>query len=191
MGDYQSQLYDKLSALTGLGKRDRVLSAPLVASSKSASTSRRMARANDGIKMSPMRKAMAILIHYPTLARALPPLPELAKLDIPGMALFLYLIHTLRHKDYKHTGQILEYFRDHPDIKVLTKLAALELPLAEQEPLTSELLDIYLNFMDQYLEQRLQELILKERHHGLTKDEWREYGALIKELPNSSSKQPN
>lgn len=185
-GEYQNQLFDRLNELVGLNKG---MSARRIQSSAQRSVHSRWAARHSGVDMTPMRKAIAIVLQYPEFGNRLPELPELSQLATPGVDLLLALLRMIKERQVHHTGQLLEAFRQHSAYPSLVKLAVWEPPLEDKSGLESELVAIIANLMDEYLEQRLQTLLIKERQRELSREERYEYMTLLKELkPNSTAK---
>ncbi len=150
-------------------------------------TSRQQARpAPATIKMTPMRRAIALLLQTPQLANVMPYAPELADADIPGIALLLAVQQHLLDKPTLTTAQLLEYWRDLPEHAILLKLAAWQHQI-EPEQLSAEFLDTFHSIEDQYLQQRLEALERKDKLKQLTQTEQHEYVLLLKAL---KSKKP-
>ncbi|WP_213999502.1 DNA primase [Arsukibacterium sp.] len=138
------------------------------------------------IKMTPMRRAIALLLQTPELVNVMPHAPELASADIPGINLLLAVQQHLLDKPGLTTAQLLEYWRDLPEHAILLKLAAWQHQI-EPEQLSAEFLDTFHSIEDQYLQQRLEALERKDKLKQLTQAEQREYVLLLKAL---KSKKP-
>ncbi|MGI2257847.1 DNA primase [Shewanella sp. GXUN23E] len=114
----------------------------------------------------PLRLAVALLVQHPILGMGLPPQPALAHLQMSGVDLLLELLDmTRQHK--LNTAQVLEHFREHAQWPALNKLAQWEHQVAD-ENLEQEFRKALVWLTNQYIEQRYQELSLKQTH---TKEE--------------------
>ncbi|KKO45398.1 DNA primase [Arsukibacterium ikkense] len=138
------------------------------------------------IKMTPMRRAIALLLQTPELVNVMPYAPELASAEIPGITLLLAVQQHLLDKPGLTTAQLLEYWRDLPEHAILLKLAAWQHQI-EPEQLSAEFLDTFHSIEDQYLQQRLEALERKDKLKQLTQTEQHEYVLLLKAL---KSKKP-
>lgn len=138
------------------------------------------------IKMTPMRRAIALLLQTPELVNVMPYTPELASADIPGISLLLAVQQHLLDKPQLTTAQLLEYWRDLPEHAILLKLASWQHQI-EPEQLSAEFLDTFHSIEDQYLQQRLEALERKDKLKQLTQTEQHEYVLLLKAL---KSKKP-
>ncbi|WP_172589433.1 DNA primase [Shewanella xiamenensis] len=114
----------------------------------------------------PLRLAIALLVQHPELGLGLSPQPALNHLQMPGIDLLpLLLALTREHK--LNSAQLLEQFRDSPHSGTLHKLAQWDHQVAEENLLEKfKQTLVWLN--NQYIEQRYQELSLKQTH---TKEE--------------------
>ncbi|MDP5459669.1 DNA primase [Alishewanella sp. SMS8] len=174
---YREQLTDKLDNLLG---RKTQRTKP----SNARPVAPRPASAN--LKITPMRRAMALLLQYPSLAKVMPYAPELATASIPGMSLLLKIQELLLEKPELTTAQLLEYWRDLPEHAILLKLATWEHQI-EPEQLSQDFLDTFHSIEDIYLQQRLEALERKDKLKQLTQAEQHEYVLLLRAL---KSKKP-
>jgi DNA primase len=173
---YQETLQQKLDNL--LGRSSERL--------KPAASRPQARPAPASIKMTPMRRAIALLLQTPELVNVMPYAPELAAAEIPGISLLLAVQQHLLDKPELTTAQLLEYWRDLPEHAILLKLAAWQHQI-EPEQLSAEFLDTFHSIEDQYLQQRLEALERKDKLKQLTQTEQHEYVLLLKAL---KSKKP-
>jgi DNA primase len=78
-----------------------------------------------------VRKAITLLLHYPVAATALEPVEGLADVDQPGVKLLLRLIEIARSNPQITTAGLIERFREDPEGRHLSRLAA-EQPLDDE-----------------------------------------------------------
>lgn len=131
------------------------------------------------LKLTPIRRAIALIVQNPQVAATLPPLPEeLTQLQEPGIGFLLQLLAML-HNHPMNTGQLLEHWRDTKEGQAMAKLAALD-DLAG-ENIQQELEDICGYLVDLFLKQRLNELQDKASDTGLTAAEKQELMLLLSE----------
>ncbi|GGW56138.1 DNA primase [Alishewanella tabrizica] len=173
---YKEQLTEKLDNLLGR-KTQRI---------KVSNTRPGPRPVTSTLKVTPMRRAIALLIQYPALATQMPYAPELAEANIPGITLLLAVQKHLLDKPDLTTAQLLEYWRDLPEHAILLKLATWEHQI-EPEQLSQDFLDTFHSIEDMYLQQRLEALERKDKLKQLTQTEQQEYVLLLKAL---KSKKP-
>ncbi|WP_404400185.1 DNA primase [Idiomarina seosinensis] len=137
-------------------------------------------QAQQTMKMTPLRKAIALLLQYPKLGQTVPLRDELKQLKLPGIELFSQL-HQQTSSGLATTAQILESWRDTEYHEALIKLASWEHQL-EDEHISAEFNDIFVYLIDQYVEQRANDLLKKEQNEQLTKAEKQEYMMLLRHL---------
>ena len=126
---------------------------------------------------SPVREAIAILLHQPALAREIGKLPFQEPLDVPGVPLLEELLELLQRQPLATTGAILEHWRGREEARHLARLA-LWTPVSEGLDLLPDLRHHLRRVYRQHLEQRIAILNKKELKHKLSEDERREYWKL-------------
>ena len=166
---YRDLLLDKLANLVGRQRNQNAVSSSKKTTAAPVSAS----------KITPMRRAVALLLQYPQLAQVMPHAPELALANIPGVTLLLALQQRLLENPQLTTAQLLEHWRDLPEYAILSKLALWDHQVAEEQ-LTQEFLDTFRSIEDQYLQQRLESLQRKDQLSKLTVAEKHEYVLLLK-----------
>lgn len=141
-------------------------------------------------KITPMRRAIALLLQYPHLVSVMPEAPELASANLPGIQLLLAIQHHLLEKPNLTAAQLLEYWRDQPEYNILLKLAAWDHQL-DPEQLSQEFMDTFHSIEDQYLQQRLEALERKDKLTQLSQAEQHEYVLLLKALKSKKTRLAN
>lgn len=167
---YRDALYETLGSLVGKSSQQHK------ANTSQSKVQNKVAVAT---KITPMRRAIALLLQYPTLAKVMPQAPELAHANLPGIQLLLTLQQRLLDQPELTTAQLLEHWRDTPEYNILVKLALWDHQVAEEQ-LTKEFLDTFRSIEDQYLAQRLEELQRKDTLQQLTTAEKHEFVLLLK-----------
>ena len=130
-------------------------------------------------KITPMRRAIALLLQHPALATVMPQAPELAQANLPGIEILLTLQQKLLQQPSLTTAQLLEHWRGAVEYNILSKLALWEHQVAEEQ-LTADFLDTFRALEDQYLQQRLEALQRKDQLTKLSLAERQEYAMLLK-----------
>lgn len=122
---------------------------------------------SDSIKLTPVRRAIALLVQYPATAAELPQLPqELTQLQEPGVTFLMQLMAQLQQRPGLNTAQLLELWRGSKEGAALARLATIELfdsTLGQEPDIHAELQDTLLGFIDRYFEQRIAQLQAKEK----------------------------
>lgn len=170
---YREQLEDKLYSLVGK-QSDRA---------QGTSTNRSNARFSvpKTQSMTPMRRAIALLLQYPRLATTIPQAAELAGTNLPGITLLLNLQQHILNNPQIRTAQLLEYWRDSKEYSILNKLAMWD-PQLDPEQVEQEFIDSFGSIEDHYLQQRLEALERTAKLQKLSPDEQQEYLLLLKAL---------
>ncbi|GAB2908872.1 DNA primase [Rheinheimera gaetbuli] len=174
---YRDSLSDKLANL--LGKPRERTKAALNRSGNRVKPA--------AMKITPMRRAIGLLLQYPNLARVMPDAPELAEANIPGIGLLLSLQQRLLQQADLTTAQLIEQWRGLPEHNILMTLAAWDHQI-EPEQLSQEFVDTFHSIEDQYLQQRLEALERKDKLQQLSKAEWHEYKLLLQALKSKKPK---
>lgn len=167
---YRDSLLERLANLVGRKRTEQQIS---------AGKNRKAAVVVQSTKITPMRRAIALLLQYPSLAQVMPVAPELAQANMPGMPLLMAIQQHLLEKPQLTTAQLLEYWRELPEYNILSKLALWDHQVAEEQ-LTQEFSDTFRSIEDQYLQQRLESLQRKDQLSKLSVAEKHEYVMLLK-----------
>lgn len=167
---YRDSLLERLANLVGRKRTEP---------QTTAGKNRKAAAVVQSTKITPMRRAIALLLQYPSLAQVMPVAPELAQANMPGMPLLMAIQQHLLEKPQLTTAQLLEYWRELPEYNILSKLALWDHQVAEEQ-LTQEFSDTFRSIEDQYLQQRLESLQRKDQLSKLTVAEKHEYVMLLK-----------
>jgi len=166
---YRETLLDRLANLVGRQRSN-------VAQGKKAVTNPAVSSAT---KITPMRRAIALLLQNPALALVMPQAPELAQANLPGIEILLALQSKLLEQPTLTTAQLLEHWRGGVEYNILSKLALWEHQVADEQ-LTADFLDTFRAIEDQYLQQRLEALQRKDQLTKLSLAERQEYAMLLK-----------
>ncbi|MDP5292082.1 DNA primase [Oceanimonas sp. CHS3-5] len=133
------------------------------------------------LKLTPLRRAIALVLQYPAAAARLPEMPALEELSLPGMELLLALLVMVREQPGMSTAQLLEHWRGHPSEPALSRLAMAENAFAGDN-IEQELQDIFVVLINEYLARRIELLQQKSRSRdGLTPSEKQELLLLLTE----------
>ena len=138
------------------------------------------------IKRTPIRLLIALLLQNPDLAQIGYDLSLLKELNEPGFDLFNELTTLCRDNLGITMGQILEYFRDSASAKPLEILAVWDHLIEEdkiEDTFRETLAYLYIQFMDQ----RIEQLIAKDRTAGLDIAEKQELAQLLSDRQQNSN----
>ena len=129
-----------------------------------------------------VRRAISLLVHYPACAAAVTDVEPLAQVKRPGVPLLMELLTQLREDPPGSTAMLLERWRDRPEHGPLAKLAMTESIVPNAESAGSELRSAVDLLVRQTLEERLDELVAKEKSRpgSLTVEETQELQGLLK-----------
>jgi DNA primase len=135
-------------------------------------------------KITPMRRAIGLLIQHPKLANTVPYLADLAQMNIAGIALLIKLQHCALQNSDITTAQLIESFRETPEYEALIKLATWRHEINDDR-LEDEFKNTFRFIEDQCLNYRLETLLIKDKTQGLTSEERLECLALTQALKGS------
>ncbi|WP_380180066.1 DNA primase [Kalamiella sp. sgz302252] len=136
------------------------------------------------LKRTTMRILIGLLIQNPELATIVPSLEGLNNSELPGFPLFVELVSTCVAHPGLTTGQLLELYRGTKFSQSLETLATWNHMIVEDEVETM-FKDSLASMYDAALERRLEELIARDRTHGLSAEERREFWTLSQALKKS------
>ncbi|HCD14360.1 DNA primase [Shewanella sp.] len=159
----QNLLLEDLSHRLGMNSADDLKKKLGFKSPQGVASARHKALKGRG---TPLRLAVALLVQHPQLGLNLIPQPALKHLQMAGIDLLVELLDLTRAQKM-NSAQLLEQFRDTDEFSTLRKLAQWEHQVAD-ENLEQEFKKSLVWLNNQYIEQRYQELSLKQTH---TKEE--------------------
>lgn len=133
------------------------------------------------LKRTTMRILIGLLIQNPQLAPKVPPLAGLDQSRLAGLGLFAELVNTCLAQPGLTTGQLLEHYRGTNEAATLEKLSTWD-DIADKDIAEKTFTDALNHMFDSMLERRQEELIARDRTHGLSSEERRELWQLNQEL---------
>lgn len=133
------------------------------------------------LKLTPLRRAIALVVQHPHIAAQMPAMPELQELDGNGFKLLDRLLAYVKQRPDLTTARLLEAWREHSYGAALMRLATLDLFAGDVH---DELRDILLGFCDVCLQQRIEFLQAKSHHQTLTSEETQMLIRYLKILQN-------
>ncbi len=129
-------------------------------------------------KVTPVRLAIALLLEHPHIVHALPDPNVLTSIDMPGVTLLNQLIALCKQSEKVNSAQLIEYFRGTPEEQQLTKLMCWQHHVTE-EAAENVFLDSIEKLLDNFVEQRIEVLLGKQRTGQMAKEERQELQTLI------------
>ncbi|MBK5143002.1 DNA primase [Budviciaceae bacterium BWR-B9] len=129
------------------------------------------------LKRTTMRILIGLLIQRPYLATLVPSVQGLEQTNLAGVPLFIELVKTCLAQPGLTTGQLLELYRGNNYSQQLETLATWNHMIVE-DMVEETFLDTLAKLYDSVLEQRQEELIARDRTHGLNAEERKELWSL-------------
>ncbi|WP_435100768.1 DNA primase [Arhodomonas sp. AD133] len=173
-----------IGRLAGLAQLDAEYVEAVIDGDHSVSTpqrapeNRRSSDAARAVRRTPVRLAIALLLHRPALGAAADYSGELAGLEeLPGVELLAQLLEITRNEPHVTAGALLERFRDSAHETSLWRLATWD-HMVPEEGLEREFADAIARIRALRNEKRLQYLNERLQRGELTSDEWAEWVAL-------------
>ena len=175
VGVYRELLIDELAQAVGLSasKFERMLGKPAPARQAGAERgheSRRRSGVAAAGKPSAVRRAITLLLHFPSAAGHLD-VEKLAGVDRPGVRLLCELIETVQSEPDITTAGLLERWRHDEQGRHLGKLAAVEIPDEDDFDASAELAHCLDQLAAAGRRDRVDFLIQKQRVNPLTAEE--------------------
>lgn len=185
-GFNRESLLTKLSAQLRWGENEKRLRDIFRRQEKEAQQTTAVQPQTGKIKLTLIRRAIALVVQHPQQAALLPPLPDVLRtLNQPGINVLLSLLTQL-HNNPMTTGQLLEHWRDTREGRALAQLAMLD-EVAVGDNIQQELEDVCDRLLDLYLQQRLATLQNKAQNTGqLNPKEIQELQFLLTEYKRSA-----
>lgn len=181
-GFNRESLLTKLSAQLRWGENEKRLREIFRRQEQEAQQTTAATKPGGKIKLTLIRRAIALIVQHPSVAALLPPLPDVLKsLKEPGIEVLLTLLAQL-HNNPMSTGQLLELWRDTKEGRALAQLAMLD-ELTAGDNIQQELEDVCDRLLDLYLQQRLDSLL---NQHHLNLEEKQELQFLLTEYKRST-----
>jgi len=128
-----------------------------------------------------MRQVVLALVHRPKIAPRLlaSDIEILGGLDEPGAEILRDLVRDLRESPCTNTGQLLERWRDRPEVERLSRLAVTEFLISSDEAALQEVRNAIARMRDEHRRRRLDALLEREKSAGLSSAERSELQRLM------------
>ncbi|WP_020395955.1 DNA primase [Thiolinea disciformis] len=131
------------------------------------------------VKKTPVRYAIALLLHDPTLTLWIENPERLVEWDIRGVDLLLKVVETIEENPQIHSAGLLERFRGTRYEAALMKLMAWQPVQAEQGILQREFQDCLRQIAKQARQKAIDDLLHKEQLQGLSEQEKQDLLSLL------------
>lgn len=131
---------------------------------------RQLNRDQSRLPMTPIRRAISMLLQTPSLAKLAPTSEQLNGLPIHGVALFAELLEQARSNSDMTTASLLERHRQETHFSALEKLASHD-HLLEAEQIEPAFLALIKHFQSQATDVQLEQLLEKSKHEQLNEEE--------------------
>ncbi|MFT5175437.1 MAG: DNA primase [Gammaproteobacteria bacterium] len=162
--------------------------ASVASSSQASSFAREQTRTPRSV-VTPARRAITALVHFPALAAHADDVRDIALLGTAGAGLLAEMITTLKMRPNLSTAGLLEHFRDHAQGEALMRLATSE-PPPQGDALRLEFLDCLNRVRHEPIERRYQYLRERVRDKTATDAEAHEYGVQFTNQHRRADKPP-
>jgi DNA primase len=139
-----------------------------------------------------VRQAVTLLVHFPAAARGVAAgvIDALEPLGQPGMPLLRELLAQQREEPCESTGQLLERWRERPELAQLARLAQVPMLLADVPAAGMELQQLLGRLADEGQRARIDELLEIDRDRGWSELEMIEFQKLMTNRGAGSSTPP-
>ena len=190
-GIYRKLMFEQLEKLGRVELSQPGAGSATTNSARRGRTARQSA-ASSKTSMSPVRKAITLLVYQPGVAQAWfnsnsNKASELAKLDLPGMELLLEVLEILRNSPDLSTSALIERWRETPTANHLAKLASWQPELDDSEALEIEFSALMNALNKQAVDLRYDDLQAKLDHGTLNEAEMAEYKMLLQQIYDAKS----
>ena len=132
-------------------------------------------------QITPMRRAIGLLLQHPQLAKEIPYIPALAKAELPGFVTFIQIQQQILEQANIKPAVLLERFRDTKEYPFLSRLFSWDHQVKDDN-LIADFKETFNSLQDSYLEKRLEALLIKDKTGQLDKEERKEYVGLMAAL---------
>lgn len=122
-------------------------------------------------RRTPVRHAIALLLHYPTLVELADSPEQILGYDLPGMSLLASVIETIEEHPHIHLAGLLEHFRQTGHEQVIGRLANWRPETDDESVMRREFSDCLHQIRRQARQKRLEDLLHRGQTQALTEQE--------------------
>jgi DNA primase len=192
-GIYRKLMFEQLEKLGRVDLSGSAAGTP--SAMRNSFKTQRKPASNAQVPMSPVRKAITLLLYQPALAKSLEQSwgnqsdshAILGKLDLPGMDILLEVLEILRASPDLSTSAIIERWRGTPSGNHLAKLISWQPELDEPSALESEFIALMNALKKQSVDLRYDDLQAKLDQGKLNEAEMAEYKILLQNIYDAKS----
>ena len=128
--------------------------------------------------MTPVRRALQLLLEQPSLAKEIDAIDSLKTVDVPGVPLLVEVVELLiGHPDYS-AANVIEHWRGRDEQRHLNKLASMQQEF-EEANLVAEFNDCIKRLIEQAGQTRLESLLAESQQRDLSSEEKAELNKLL------------
>lgn len=138
--------------------------------------------ADQDVRRTPVRHAIALLLHNPALAELAGSPEQILSYDLPGMGLLAAMIENIEEYPHIHTAGLLERFRQTEHENALRRLSNWQADTSDESVIRREFSDCLQQIRRQSRHKQLEQLLHRERTEGLSAQEQHDLVCLLSEL---------
>lgn len=136
------------------------------------------------VRRTPVRHAIALLLHYPELVEVADSAEQILTYDVPGMSLLASIVENIEEHPNIRTAGLLERFRQTEYEQALNRLSNWRPDTNDEAVIRQEFTDCLQQIRRQAREKQLETLLHRERTEGLSAQERNDLVCLLSELHN-------
>lgn len=141
--------------------------------------------ADQDVRRTPARHAIALLLHNPELAELAGSPEQVLSYELPGMGLLAAMIENIEENPHIHTAGLLERFRQTGHENALRRLSNWRPDTADEAVMRREFSDCLRQIRRQARQEQLERLLHRERTEGLNAQERHDLVCLLSDLHNN------
>lgn len=134
------------------------------------------------VRRTPMRHAIAMLLHNPKLVIQADSPEQILRYSVPGMELMALMVESIEENPHIHTASLLERFRQTEYEAILQRLSGWQPEYADQDVMQREFAECLQQIRRQAQKNQLETLLHRERTIGLSQQERNDLLSLLSEL---------
>lgn len=134
------------------------------------------------VRRTPMRHAIAMLLHNPKLVIQADSPEQILRYSVPGMELMALMVESIEENPHIHTASLLERFRQTEYEAILQRLSGWQPDYADQDVMQREFAECLQQIRRQAQKNQLETLLHRERTIGLSQQERNDLLSLLSEL---------
>lgn len=134
------------------------------------------------VRRTPMRHAIAMLLHNPKLVIQADSPEQILRYSVPGMELMALMVESIEENPHIHTASLLERFRQTEYEAILQRLSSWQPEYADQDVMQREFAECLQQIRRQAQKNQLETLLHRERTIGLSQQERNDLLSLLSEL---------